>query len=216
MNIENWINLVDFTVTQQILFGISTIFWAITYILVEINARKYKYVGIPAGVLVANVAWEFVFSFIFATQLGELFVWGTRIWFLMDVLLFYRLWSYGYKQVDNVNILKYFKPLLVFSVVAWIGIIYAFVKEFTDPIGAVTGYGINVLMSALYILLFFRQNHEPALSKNIAWLKMLGTIPIGLAVAIGHQASILVLVFALITLLLDCFYIFLLHNRSKS
>ncbi len=179
---ENWINLQDYTVLQQVLFFLDAVFWVITYILVERNVRKYRYVGIPYMAVCCNIAWEFIWSFFFQTNLGPFFEWGIRLWFLIDLYLLYRLMQYGAKQTDNPFLKAYFKPMILFFALVYGVLMYMFTKQYGDPIGATTGYFINLVMSIGFIFLFLSQPSQKALSLDIALFKMLGTGFVGVGI----------------------------------
>ncbi|WP_027002369.1 hypothetical protein [Hugenholtzia roseola] len=212
---EAWINLKDYTLLQQSFFILDTLFWLVVYVLVEYKAQKYKYVGIPAMALAANIGWEFVWSWVLVTDLGELFVWGARLWFFFDVLLFYRLMQYGDKQISNFFLKKYFKLWVSLAVVMWAALIYTFTVQFGDPIGGTTGYILNLMMSILFIVLFLSNPKEKALSLGIAWCKMIGTVLIVISFWVGAGEFPFVTVIGIATFLIDLCYIALLSNRQK-
>ncbi|PWJ43148.1 transmembrane-type terpene cyclase [Sediminitomix flava] len=212
---EKWINLTDYTVNQQILFLVDAICWMVAYGLAARNVIKYKFLEIPLAALVANFAWELVYSFALVTELGLWAVWGIRAWFLMDVFLLYALFKYGRKQVKNPYVLRYFNVIIIGGIIAWSGIIYLFHEEFGDPIGGITGYILNIMMSFLYIMLFFNHPQQKALSLGVAVWKMIGTAVIGVAVWIGDVPQPFVIWLAVITFILDLIYTFLLMNRKK-
>ena len=212
---ENWINLEQFSKTQQVLYFLDAIFWVAVYVLVEINVKKYKYVAIPAFSVTHNVAWEFVWSFMYKTELGELFVWGIRAWFLTDVWLVYRLWQYGDKQVSHPYLKKHFHLLMPIFILGWIVLFNSFLQQYPDPIGATTGYAVNLIMSLLYVNLFFQNPAQPALTLSIAVCKMFGTGFVGVGVWLGNTSAPFVIALAILTFIVDIWYCYLLMNRTK-
>ncbi|NLR92701.1 transmembrane-type terpene cyclase [Flammeovirga agarivorans] len=210
-----WINLTDYTVTQQVLFFLDAIFWAVTYILVIYNAKKYKFFGIPAEAAVANIAWEFMFSFVYTTELGQLFVWGIRLWWITDVIMIIYFHKYGAKQVRVPLIKKYFNTTSVIGFVFWCLIIYGWVEQYGDPIGAGTGYVLNIIMSTLFIFLILAHPEEKALNLSIALWKGFGTVFVGVGIFLGDTASPFVVIIAAITFALDMFYAWLTVNKDK-
>ncbi|MCC5944516.1 MAG: hypothetical protein JJT94_06240 [Bernardetiaceae bacterium] len=212
---DAWINLEDFTLAQQILFILDTLFWLAVYVLIERSTQKYKYVGMPAMALAANIGWEFVWSWVLVTNLGELFVWGARLWFFFDVLLFYRLMQYGQKQVTNVYLKKYFKLWVSLSVVAWAFLIYSFTVQFGDPIGGTTGYILNLMMSVLFIVLYLSNPKQKSWSISVAWCKMIGTVLIVISFWVGKMYYPFITTIGIITFMIDMTYIVLLYQRKK-
>lgn len=214
-DIGSLINLTEYTKFQQVLFFLDALFWFITYALIERNVRKYKYIGIPAFSVMHNIAWEFTWSFLFVTQLGDFFVWGIRIWFITDVLLLVRLLQFGRKQLTNKWLIDNFTWLTFLGVGFWIALYCGFLYQYSDPIGAVTGYAINVIMSLLFIGLFLKQPEQKALSLDIAIFKMFGTGFVGFALAIGDEKVPFVVVMAILTFIIDMTYCVMLMNRKK-
>jgi len=213
--LKSLINFTDYNQTQQFFFFADAIFWIVTYILIERNVRRYKYVGIPYITVIDNAAWEFVWSFFLVTQLGEFFVWGIRIWFFIDLFIVYRCFQYGRKQVTNPVIKKHFTAIFIFGVVAWSFLFYAFAKTFNDPIGAGTGYSINFFMSIMYIYFFLCQPEQKAYSLDVAIFKMFGTGFVGVGVYFGNTPNRYVITIAIITLIIDLIYCGLIVKRDK-
>ncbi|MBB6461117.1 transmembrane-type terpene cyclase [Flammeovirga kamogawensis] len=213
--IKEYINLSDYTVTQQVLFFLDAIFWAVTYILVIYNAIKYKFFGIPIEAAVANVAWELLFSTVFTTNLGVLFVWGIRLWLITDAVMLFYLHKYGRKQVRVPFIFKNFNWVTSVGFVLWGLVIYGFVMQYGDPIGAGTGYILNIIMSTLFIFLILAHPEEKALSFSIAMWKGFGTVFVGVGIFLGEESSQFVVIIAAITFALDMFYGWLTLNKEK-
>ena len=101
-------NTVDYTVPQLILFGIAAAYWVWVYIVVIRDIIKNKFVGIPVLAVCSNISWEFLWSFVFYTNMGALFEWGYRAWFILDVFIFYSILRYGKMQFTDPALKKYF------------------------------------------------------------------------------------------------------------
>ena len=84
---QNWLNLTTYTATELILFGIGAIGWLLCYIFTIRGIFKYKFVGISAGVVGANIAWEFLWAFVFKQDMGLLLIIGYVGWFLLDCFI---------------------------------------------------------------------------------------------------------------------------------
>jgi hypothetical protein len=184
-------------------------------VLVERNAKKYQYVGIPAMAITCNIAWEFVWSTFFVTNLGMMFEWGIRAWLLFDLLLLYRLWQYGKKQVEDPWLQKNFHLLVVIGIAGFAWLIYGFVHDFSDPIGAVTGSMANLMMSLMFIGNFLRQPEQKAYSLDIAILKMFGTNFIVIAMFLGGTNPPYLTALGVLIFLTDLVYTLLVWNREK-
>ena len=69
-----------------------------------------------------------------------------------------------------------FRPACAFGIAAWAVAIYFFVGECYDTgYGAISGYILNTMMSALYVVIILRHGHLYDFSLLVAWSKMLGT-----------------------------------------
>src|ERR1700733_5173144 len=103
-----WFNSKEYTPLQLWLFGIGAAFWVLSYVFIVRNIVKNKFVEMPAGVLCANITWEFLWAFVFTQNLGEVIGIGYKLWFFFDVYVVYSFYRYGYKQI-HASMLPYFK-----------------------------------------------------------------------------------------------------------
>jgi hypothetical protein len=143
-----WLNTAKYSNTELILFGIGAFFWILCYIFVIRGIIKHKFVGISASVVGANIAWEFLWAFVFRQDMGQVIQIGYYGWFLLDVFIVYSMFKYGYKQVLPQN-QKYFRLFFAYSILAWVVILYFFIKEgYDNEIGANSAYAIQLLISA--------------------------------------------------------------------
>jgi hypothetical protein len=209
------INTKDYSPAQLILFGVAAAYWVWVYIQVLIGIKKYKFVGIPALAVCANIAWEFLWSFKYYTNMGALFEWGYRAWFVLDVFIFYYLIKYGKIQFTDKRLQKNFVLIIVFCLVCWVAGIYAITQQYYDPVGARSAYLVNTNMSAIYILLILNFPNEKALSVSAAWHKMLGTALTSVFCFWAFPKEYFMLTLSVVTFILDLVYIYLV-KRMKS
>jgi len=204
-----WINTTDYSPALLILFGIGCFGWVVSYIAVLRMVRHTQFVEIPAGAVVANVAWEFVWGFVYTTNMGMLFAWGYRIWFFLDVFIVYMLFKHGWKQLDSKLLVPFFRPGAAFGIAAWTVGLYYFIGEGYDtPYGAISGYILNVMMSALYIVLIVKHADKVNLfSGVVAWSKMLGTALLSVFNFIVRPDDYLLMTLYAVTFVLDVVYI---------
>jgi hypothetical protein len=207
-------NLKDYTVAEHAFFAIGCLLWVFTYVVVIRNILKEKFVEIPVVAVCANFAWEFLWSFVFRTDMGELYVWGYRIWFFLDCFIVFGLFTYGVKQVGIPVIAKYFKLVTALLIVAWGIILYYYIKTYDVPftrMGANSGYILNIMMSGLFITLYLRMAEFQNYSYLSAWLKGVGTILITVFCFL-HFSDGFLLSMCIITGILDVIYIYFLHK----
>lgn len=208
-------NTVDYTVPQLILFGIAAAYWVWVYIVVIRDIIKNKFVGIPVLAVCSNISWEFLWSFVFYTNMGALFEWGYRAWFILDVFIFYSILRYGKMQFTDPALKKYFGWIIGFTTLSWVAAIFTFTKNYNDPIGAISAYMVNAHMSALYILLILKFPKEKTLSLSTAWHKMLGTALTSVFCFWAFPQATFMLTMTVITFILDMTYIFIVRYYRR-
>ncbi len=213
---QPWLNTVDFTPFQLGLFAVGCLGWVIAYVQVIVMLHRRKFVEIPAGAVAANIAWEFVWGFVYGSNMGRLFTWGYALWCLQDVYITWNVFKYGDKQVSSPHLRRWFKPALTFGIVAWGIAIYFFVGDGNDTgYGAISGYILNVMMSALYIQLLL-QHDVRDFSELVAWSKMIGTALLSIFNLMVKGDDLFLMSLCAITLLLDLAYIALYYHRRGS
>jgi hypothetical protein len=209
-----WLNLEKYTAGQILLFGVGCFGWVIFYADVVRNIVRRKFLEIPAASVMTNIAWEFNWGFVFAPDMGLLFVWGYRLWFFLDLFIVYGLFKYGDKQVLNPILKRYLRPAAVFGILFWVAAIYFFVAQGYDTsLGLVSGYILNVILAALYILLFLRHPSGGEFSYPVAWSKGLGTALASVFCFIVHGDKAFLLALCVICFILDATYVALLTWR---
>jgi hypothetical protein len=207
-----WLNTAKYSEPMLLLFGVGCLFWVVAYVGVLQKIRTRGYVEIPAAAVVANIAWEFVWGFVFHTDMGMLFQRGYQIWFVLDVFITWNLFRYGPRQVSNPTLRRWFAPATVFGLAAWTAMLYFFVKQGMDsPYGGISGYILNVMMSALYIVLLVQQNDLRDFSYLVAWSKMLGTGILSVFNAILVPQNGFLMTLCAVTFILDMVYIVAFH-----
>jgi len=194
---------------------VGTIFWALAYGIIILESGKKQFVEMPAAAAAANIAWEFVWGFLFVTDLGLVFVWGLRIWFFLDIFIVYRLFKYGFKQVNTPFLVQNFKFLLAISILAWGILFYFFIQEGYDTsMGATSAYIITPPMSFLYLVLFSFVHNAKLFSYQTAWYKMIGSGFMLIFVFLHYPKLHFLQTLALISLWLDVWYIYIFHKQK--
>ncbi|MFL5754110.1 MAG: hypothetical protein ACJ76F_11930 [Bacteroidia bacterium] len=210
-------NLIDYTIADHVFFATGCLLWVFTYVIVIRNIVKMKFVEIPIVAVCANFAWEFLWSFVFRTDMGELYIWGYRIWFFLDCFIVFGLFRYGVKQVSLPLIAKYYSLITAACIAAWGVMLYYYIKIYDEPfthMGANSGYILNVMMSALFITLFLRMKQPQSFSLLSAWFKGVGTILITIFCFLHFKDGFL-LSMCIVTGILDIIYISMLHRNHS-
>lgn len=212
------LNRTDYTLTEHLFFGVGCLLWVVVYFFTINNIRQKNFVEIPVITVCGNIAWEFLWSWVFVTDMGLLFVWGYRLWFFLDCYIVYGLFRYGAKQIDIPELRRHARPIFFFCLWAWLAILYYYIKNYDAPIshmGAYSGYILNLLISGLYIPLFLRSKNHHLFSYPVAWCKGLGTLLISVFCFL-HFTDGFLLIMCLVTAVLDGAYIYLFARaRNK-
>lgn len=203
-----YINLCDYSLLEISLILIGTIFWNIVYVIIIKNGLKNKYVEMPVPAAASNLAWEFAWGFLFVTDMGLVFVWGLRIWFFLDLFIFYCILKYGAKQLSTPIIIKYFKPVEIISAIVWTLAFYFFIKEGYDTsMGATSAYIITIIMAFLYLYFFLSSGHQDKYSFTAAWSKMIGNTLMTVFVFMHYPEMYMLQFFTFIVLILNVLYV---------
>ncbi|MBC7889087.1 MAG: hypothetical protein H7Z13_14525 [Ferruginibacter sp.] len=215
---QPWLNLKDYTPAEHIFFGTGCFLWIVVYYYTIRNIKKKQFIEVPFITVCGNIAWEFLWSWIFITNMGSLFVWGYRIWFFLDCFIVYGLFRYGYKQISIPALSKKSVPLIIFSVLSWGVMLYFYIKNYDAPIskmGAYSGFILNILISGLYITQFLRLNSPNLFSLPIAWCKGVGTLLISVFCFL-HFSDWFLLSMCILNALLDGLYIYIFLNYKTT
>ena len=213
---NHWFNTVDYTVPEHICFAVGCFMWVVVYLIIIRNIHRIKFIEIPMVAICANFAWEFLWSWVFMTDMGLVYVWGYRIWFFLDCYIVYSVFRLGYKQL--VSLPKSFgKGIMTGGLIASFFMLYFYIKIYDAPMshmGAYSGYVLSVLMSALFISLLIRKKDVSLFSEANAWLKFLGTFLVTVF-CFMHFTDWFLLSMGVVTAVLDVFYL-TFYYRLKS
>ena len=168
-----WLNTCKYTPFQLTVFLVGCFLWVVAYIAVIRHAFQQQFLMIPAGAVCANFAWEILWGFFFKPDLGFVVWWGYKTWGILDIGIVYLLFKYGRKQLITENGQAYFVPTILFGLVSWFCTLYFFIHDGYDTsIGANSAYIVNVVMSALYIVLVAKHPDIRKFSFRIAWTQV--------------------------------------------
>lgn len=189
------------------------ILWTAAYILIIGKGYKDKSYGMPFVALAFNFSWELVFSFIFPTKPPQSY--SNIVWFLFDCVIVYQFVKHGRSKNE------YGVPARWFSAVALITFILALLHtltmsiEFHDYIGQYSAFTMNLTMSVLYVVLYFRRKSLVGQSLAIALLKMLGTACFSLMFFLRFPTSAFMDFLYLAILLFDVYYVVLIARHKE-
>ena len=208
------INTVAYTPLQITLFALGGAFWVVAYVAVLRGIARHRVVEIPAAAVACNMAWETTWGILYRTDLGTIFVWGYRSWFVLDLFIFGFLFLEGAKHVTIPELRRWFRPGLLFSYLAWLTMLYLFVAEGYDTTtGLTSGFIATVLMSALYLLVELAEIEALQFSRLVAWSKLLGNGFASVFCVLVYPDNHFLLSVCAITFVLDVLYLALYRRR---
>lgn len=212
------VNLQEYTPFELILFGGGCYLWVVVYAIYVKQIRHDRFIEMPVFAACGNIGWEFVWGFLAVTDMGPLLQWCYRIWFFFDLFIFASVLRYGGGQVLTPAVRRHFRPLAVFTAIAWAAAFYAMIRSGLDtPIGANSAYILNLGISVLYIFVLLQHRSPERFSTAVAWLKMIGTgmNTVFMNIHPPYADNYFLRFISILTTTLDCVYIYLLW-RAKS
>lgn len=212
-----WFNTKDYTILELILFGGGCYLWVPVYMIYMRQIRKIHFVEMPLFVACANIAWEFVWGFVHAPDVG-IVVWRCyQIWFLLDIYIFWAVLKYGFDQFPAA-LRRWFVPTCIATAILWaLGIHFMIISGIDTPIGAVSAYLDNLCIAALYIILILRlPSGVGNFSWAVAWMKMLGTGLNTIFMNMHYPDNYFLRFIAITTTCIDCFYIWIYWQRRRA
>ncbi|WP_054023932.1 hypothetical protein [Bacillus sp. FJAT-28004] len=199
-------HLLPLIVEYLLMFGIA-LFWTIVYILVIYKGFKDQACGMPLASICANITWEFLFTFIMPFHpLQQI---ATLVWFLLDCIILLQFLYYSKGSYPKRTIHASIFALLVIAFLLH----YGMAVEFHDKMGIYSAFGINLLMSILFIRMLMIKDLEGQ-SLSIAYFKMVGTLFASILCFSLYPQSHLLLIMYVLILVLDIVYIVLVYNKS--
>ncbi|WP_425636870.1 hypothetical protein ACPUEN_15840 [Algoriphagus yeomjeoni] len=207
--------------TSTILLTICGIGWIITYIEALRVGHRDKSYGIPFIALGLNFTWELYYTlpgyFEFGTHVSSFF---NAFWLLLDCGILYMYFNYGIKEVSTKKSTFYIQAIvyligcmiLQHFVFQWVGIV----------LGALyMGFLQCILMSILFIRMYYRRPGLQGQSLILAIAKFVGTLPLTILFGIigskrGGGVHEPILYIGSVIFILDVIYIYLVAKRLKS
>ncbi|MGN6622759.1 MAG: hypothetical protein ACTHKK_01280 [Candidatus Nitrosocosmicus sp.] len=200
---------------QTIILWVGGIFWIIAYIFIISKGFKDKTYGMPLIALCANISWEFIFSFILPPKPPQLFI--NYLWFGFDTIIVAQFLKYGKNEFLQWSSSKLYS-LFVFLIVSEFSIVLFGTITIGEFQGVYSAFGMNLVMSMLFIIMLFKRNSLRGQSIYIAVFKMLGTGLISTHFYLYEQisrSSFILPTLYISIFILDVLYIYLIIRQSK-
>lgn len=193
---------------------VGGIFWTIAYLLIIRQGFKDKTYGMLLAALCANISWEAIFAFIHLHRPPQLYI--NYGWFALDLVIVFQFLKFGMKEFSKLTTTQFYS-VFVFALVLSFSMILFVTYEFQDWQGAYAAFGQNLMMSILFLWMFFSRDDLRGQSVYIALFKMLGTLLSSLAFylyqPISQNSFLLPFLYTAI-LICDSMYTALVFRRS--
>ncbi|SDD51312.1 hypothetical protein SAMN02799630_03673 [Paenibacillus sp. UNCCL117] len=201
-------HLLPVQIERLLQYGIG-LFWTLTYILIIYKGYRDRTCGMPFFALCANISWEFLFTYLFS--FGSLQFIVVLVWFVLDCIILFQfiLYSKGDSTVSG----RLYRMMLLPSIAFFFVLHIATAFEFNDDVGKYSAFGINLMMSLLFVRMFIKQGTDGQ-SIWIAYFKMVGTLSASILSYSLYPTSVLLAVLSISTFLLDVIYILLLKTYT--
>jgi hypothetical protein len=173
------INLESYTPLEMAVWGCGAVMFVAVYVLVFIQMFRSKVVGIPAFAFGANIAWEFLWGYVYQSDMGALFTWGLKVYMPMSLVIGAFLLRYGYKQFLSPRLQRNLAAVVLGGGVFWLGV-FVLLKPVDDAAGMSSVMLVNLVLSVSFLPLLrsrFRQEGGRGLDTHsyaIGWLRLLG------------------------------------------
>ncbi|MFI5855068.1 hypothetical protein [Streptomyces parvulus] len=172
-----------------VLFGmLCVVGWLVAYVAIIYRGFADQTYGVPLAALFANLTWEFAYGFLL-DPLGDYFHTASIFGFLVDAVIAWQVWKYGAAQFPDSALGRHFRPLFGLFVAVALSVNYHAFIDLADPDGEYTGFGINLMMSILYIKMLEDRGSPAGQSMYIAVGKWLGTLCAWIATALTVTTS---------------------------
>src|SRR5262245_54665341 len=209
-------NTHDYTPVQLVLYATGAYLWVVAYLIYLRNGFKYEVVEMPAFAACGNIGWELCWALIFTTDLGALCVYAHKAWFFLDLVIFYLVLRYAWKQTDLAVLQRFWVPICIFLFAGSAVFYGTFVQQDLDVRSTIqSAYICQLPISFLYIPLMLRQKSLVGWSMWAAWSRTLGTGLIGIFAFLRYPDKPFLLSMAVIATLVDLVYIYAFAVRRR-
>jgi len=222
----------------------SGLFWLIAYLLIIKRGFNDRTYGMPIVAFVGNIAWEIIYGLrlepvcpLTWASCPDLVIQGRNfVWLIFDLLILYTILKFGRQYFSGT--LRRFFPIIVLGGIVVAGLtIYFFVNEYyirnawgvtvngqipeflplTEQGGSdVTGFGLNLIMSVLFVFMLEARGNLDGQSFLIATSKWLGTLAAyGFMFADGIQTPLVNALYATI-FVFDIYYMARVYRLSRA
>jgi hypothetical protein len=203
---------------ETLLSGLSGLAWTIVYIeAIRLGFTQRTY-AIPVAALGLNFAWEWTYSIHdLATEPAQLQTWVNVVWALADTVIVYTFFRFGRRELPGLS-----KALFVVWGVAVLATSFVVQWLFIDEFGLAdhlaprnSAFLQNLLMSGLFIAMFYARGGTRGQSVLIAVAKWIGTLAPTILVGVIDGSSF-ILGLGILCSVFDLAYIAILVQAKRN
>jgi hypothetical protein len=148
------------------------VLWTVAYLLIIRRGAEDGTYGMPLAALCANLSWEFVFSFVFPH--GPVQTPVNVAWFVLDLVIVAQVLRYGPREFPGISRRGFYAAFGVGIATALLAVV-AITVEFRDYDGAYTAFGMNLMMSLLFLWMLYSRGSLRGQSPWIGVARVAGT-----------------------------------------
>jgi hypothetical protein len=197
--------------------AIGGVFWICGYLLIIRRGFADRTYGVPSIAICMNLTWELAFTVKLNRPGLTPPVYITATWLLLDCVIAGQYLYYGKKEFLRTRQMPaaLFYAQAALQLICLAPLVYFALLEVGDPTGSLVAYGMNGIMSYLFIDMLARRGSAAGQSIYIALCKLLGSaLPaIRLHFTLPEQKVLHGLF--LVVLVLDSLYVVMLYERCR-
>ncbi len=163
------------------LIALGGVVWLVAYIAAIRAGNREKATTLPLVAVCLNITWELVHSVVYPPPRPIDLV-TNLVWLSLDLLILIQVFRFGRTRQVIPQIRQYFVPVVVGTLIlSFLGHV-TFQRHvtansiFPDESGAIPAYIINLVMSVLFVGMYYARADGAGLSKTVAWAKFVGTL----------------------------------------
>ena len=214
-----WFDTKNYTTLQIWLFSIGASLWLVAYTFTIRNAwqrmKQNRTLDIPVTAVVLNFGCEISTSIFFVPNMGNALVLAYWLWMVFDIFIVIAMFRVGREQFTMPQIRNNFSLILMLGLVISFIVQCTFILQYDLPMAPLDSYVINLVMSILFINLFFAEGPS-GYSKTVAWSKFLGTGIISVMFYSKYPGNNFLTALYISCALFDILYICLLYKKEKN
>ena len=213
-----WINWEEYTGLQMAFYGVGCALWVVTYVVYIRNIFKFHYIEMPVFAGCCDVAWEFVWSFLAANNMGMLFQSANVVWFFLDatIIFSYGVLMFGWKQFKSPTLTPrhiYIPMCLAIAVGCGMATYFFHAQGFENAVGGRIAYLIQLSISFLYVQLMLGQADLRNFSWTANWTRALGSALVVVFFYLKFPNDYFLLTIGTSSAIIDATFIYLYLSR---